>query len=184
LACGGDTDAAERAAVRARQEASGRHGFKASESTQFEWKEEETAVAALKAILNEEVQFTWALFGQADGALNQIDVLYRGSSGFDDLKQYLSEENVRYGVIALQTDEFSGGDQEGVYAITRHLFFSWVGDAVKPLEKARSSQHRVALYQFCKKVLQLHGELQATTLGEFSLDRALASVTGERGIVH
>jgi len=186
LASDRDAQAAERAAERARREASGRHGFKAGENaSQFEWKEEAAARDALKAILDSENPITWALFGQsADDSLNCVDVLRTGSSEFDDLKQHLSDDNVRYGVVALTTDEFSGGQQEGVYVQTRHLFFSWVGEAVKPLEKARSSQHRVALYNYCKTILQLHGEIQATNLSEMSLDRALASVTGERGIVH
>jgi len=50
------------------------------------------------------------------------------------------------------------------------LFIAWVGPDVKPLVKARSSQHRLALYNYMKNIVKVTAELQVLSQAEINLD--------------
>jgi hypothetical protein len=85
---------------------------------------------------------------------------------------------VVYAVLAVYDDE---SEAEG-YATLKYIFISWVGPDVKPTRKALSSQHRVLLYNYAKKHLQLAGELQALAHEEISESILKAKLKGVRKV--
>jgi len=62
----------------------------------------------------------------------------------------------------------------------KNAFLSWVGPSVKPLQKARSSQHRVPVYDYCLKALQLHCQIHAEKEEDLSEELIAEKLTGSR----
>jgi len=69
---------------------------------------------------------------------------------------------------------------EGEYSLTKFLFITWVGPSVKPLQRARSSQHRVSLYNFANKYVSLTGEVAAQTKEECSEKKLVEKLMASR----
>jgi hypothetical protein len=73
-----------------------------------------------------------------------IVVLGTGTEGLETLEKFFTPDAVVYAVLGVYDDE---AEVEG-YATLKYIFISWVGSNVKPTWKARSSQHRVLLYNY------------------------------------
>jgi len=82
---------------------------------------------------------------------------------------------VIYAIIGVREPEKTEG-----YATLKFVFVTYVGAQVKPLHKARSSQHRVALYNHAKKFVQLAAELQALSKEEVTEEALQAKIVGSR----
>jgi len=126
----------------------------------------EEANAAIQDVRNEDTPTDWVLFGHSETGRDIIKVIGSGSGGLDEMEQHFTDEDVVYGVLSVVVADEDGGSE---YKTRKFIFISWVGPKVKPLTKARSSQHRVALYKHTKNFLQLHAELQALSKEEISL---------------
>jgi len=124
----------------------------------------EEANSALQDVRNDSTATDWVLFGHSDTGRDVIRVVGSGSGGLAEMEQHFSDEDVVYGVLGIIVED--GGESD--YSTRKYIFISWVGPKVKPLTKARSSQHRVALYKHSKSFLQLHAELQALSREEIS----------------
>jgi len=70
-----------------------------------------------------------------------VNVLDKGEGEFDALYAKLKDDEVVYATLGLNVID------EGVLHL-KYIFITWVGSSVKPLHKARSSQHRVLIYNF------------------------------------
>jgi len=78
---------------------------------------------------------------------------------------------------------YSASSNEGSYATVKNILVTWIGNKVKPLHKARSSQHRVTLYNYINKSLQLAAELQiAGHVEEFTDAKITEKLTGSRAL--
>jgi hypothetical protein len=90
----------------------------------------------------------WVLFGYQNQ--NQKDALLTvqatGSGGINELKQHFTSDAALYAILShVQSDQL---EEDLTYTTAKYLFISYVGPDVKPLVKARSSQHRLPLYQY------------------------------------
>jgi len=126
----------------------------------------EDANAALQDVRNDASATDWVLFGHSNTGKDIICLLGTGSGGLSEMEQHFTDDDIVYGVLGVVVED--GGESD--YSTRKYIFISWVGPKVKPLTKARSSQHRVALYKHSKNFLQLHAELQALSKEEISLD--------------
>jgi len=133
--------------------------------TEVKFVNAEEANAALIDVRNDSSETDWVLFGHSDTGRDVIRVVGSGSGGLAEMEQHFTDEDVVYGVLGVIVED----EGESDYKTKKYIFISWVGPKVKPLTKARSSQHRVALYKHSKNFLQLHAELQALSKEEISL---------------
>jgi hypothetical protein len=144
------------------------------------FRDEESVVRALKAVRETATDAqtkNWVAFGY-DGDGDDIIVLGTGTDGLTSLEKLFTPDAVVYAVLAVYDDE---SEAEG-YATLKYIFISWVGPDVKPTRKALSSQHRVLLYNYAKKYLQLAGELQALAHEEISESILKAKLKGVRKV--
>jgi len=128
--------------------------------TEVNFESEEEANAALQDLRNDSTDTNWVLFGHT--ANNKaIRLMEKGADGLDGLLPFFIDDQVVYAILRQVVSE-------GEYSTNKFIFISWVGPAVKPMVKARSSQTRVALYKHAKNFLQLHAELQVLDKQEIS----------------
>lgn len=67
--------------------------------------------------------------------------LSKGNGGLDEIDHLLTPDSVVYII-------FGHVAEDAEYSVIKFIFITWVGPKVKPMHKARSSQHRVSLYNF------------------------------------
>lgn len=131
---------------------------------------QEAETTAVIEAIRTNAQTDWSLFGYNDGS-DEIVLLSHGTGGLASVEEKLDETKIFYALVAIPT-------LEGDYSVNKNVLITWVGPETKPLEKARSSQHRVWLYNFIKKTLQLSGEVQALTRDEMTKAIILEKMTG------
>jgi hypothetical protein len=145
-------------------------GPRASSGTQsavLEFVDEADANAKLEDVRDDKSDTNWVVYGH-EGA--KLKVLGSGSGGLGEMEAFFTEGDIVYGVLAMKVKDEDGGSE---YATTKYVFISWVGPAVKPLVKARSSQVRVALYRHAKTFLQLAAEMQVLDRADISEQKIL-----------
>jgi len=132
---------------------------------------EAEAVESLIAVRKQELN--WLHFGYTGGRLDSITLVNKGTGNFTELFGLLEPEAISYFIIGQET-------KEGDYSIRKFVFLAWVGPQVKPLLKARSSQHRIMIYNFCNTHVSLSGELQILQKEELTENLLLWKLTGAR----
>eukprot|EP01102_Stenamoeba_stenopodia_P012614 TRINITY_DN4006_c0_g1_i1.p1 TRINITY_DN4006_c0_g1~~TRINITY_DN4006_c0_g1_i1.p1 ORF type:complete len:672 (+),score=214.46 TRINITY_DN4006_c0_g1_i1:55-2016(+) len=135
--------------------------------------DEAAAKAAYEDLRNDKSSTNWVIVGYAEGNTEQVNVLEKGEGEFDALYAKLKDDEVVYATLGLNVID------EGVNHL-KYIFITWVGSSVKPLHKARSSQHRVLIYNFANTVLQLSGEYQALTREELTEELLKQKLTGSK----
>jgi hypothetical protein len=148
-------------------------------TSQFDWDNEEEARAVLVDLRNDNTKTSWVVFGHKADERDTLLVLAKGEGDLSEMKQYFKDSDVVYAVYrVIVKDKSTDGDED--YDARKNIFISWVGPTVKPLQKARSSQHRLALYNYIKPHLQLHGELQALNIADVNENVVTEKLTGTR----
>eukprot|EP00029_Vermamoeba_vermiformis_P006049 TRINITY_DN226_c0_g1_i2.p1 TRINITY_DN226_c0_g1~~TRINITY_DN226_c0_g1_i2.p1 ORF type:complete len:986 (-),score=464.10 TRINITY_DN226_c0_g1_i2:72-3029(-) len=138
------------------------------------WKNEQQAVEGIKEVRNDTAAADWIAFGY-QGDSDDIVVLGTGTGGLNAVKSHFNPADVVYVVLGITEDEKTEG-----YATLKYIFITWVGPEVKPLAKARSSQHRVLLYNFANQFLQLGAEYQALSSEDVNEQVLRAKLKGLR----
>jgi len=88
----------------------------------------------------------WISFGyEKDGNKKEpaVVVTSKGTGHLEEVLPLLHDDEVVYVIYGHVAE-----DSAVEYSTLKYIFVTWVGPKVKPLHKARSSQHRVALYNF------------------------------------
>lgn len=157
--------------------------FKKGESSQFLWAEEGKVKEALSRL--SAGTSTWLMLGNKDASnKNSIDLLSEGKGDIEDIRGLLEDDAISFFVLAktCPDEDMSTSKEASNYNVVRNIFLAWVGPKVKPMLKARSSQHRAALYMRLKPMIQLHGELQLAEKAELTDDAVYdkLGVTGWR----
>eukprot|EP01099_Mayorella_cantabrigiensis_P008966 TRINITY_DN934_c0_g1_i1.p1 TRINITY_DN934_c0_g1~~TRINITY_DN934_c0_g1_i1.p1 ORF type:complete len:832 (-),score=254.53 TRINITY_DN934_c0_g1_i1:188-2461(-) len=142
-------------------------------SLEFVFANEEQVQKALEDIRNDNSATNWIVLGYDSGREDALVLVGSGSGGIADLQSLLLDDQVSYAVLTVEL-------VEGDYTVKKYIFLTWVGPSVKPLFKARSSQHRNQLYKFVNKTLQLGGEYPALTREDLSEDLLKEKITGAR----
>lgn len=143
-------------------------GFKKGESFQFKWEDESLVDKSIASLSKGEV--TWVQFGNTK-ASNFLTVVASGKGDIEAISAQLKDADISYFLLAKDCpDQSVSGKEAGNYNVIRNVFINWVGPDVKPMVKARSSQHRVAVYSSLKQKIQLHGEIQLSAHDELTLD--------------
>jgi len=114
------------------------------------------------------------LLFQSESSEN-VKLLGSGEGGLAEARKFFTEDQVTYAIVGIREPEKTEG-----YATLKFVFVTYIGSQVKPLHKARSSQHRVALYNHAKKFLQLAAELQALHIDDVSDEALQAKIVGTR----
>ena len=110
-----------------------------------------------EAILNvgdPKSETNWAVFGYTPDNKKEVTFLKKGNGYLDAFRGMLTDTNLAY--ILYGVLESSDGD----YSTVKYMLVAWVGQKVKPLHRARSAHHRVAIYQYASELIPMHGELQ------------------------
>jgi len=142
-----------------------------SGASSYTWADEEVAKSTIEELRKPDSALNWVLFDYQDKTV--IRVAGKGSGGIPEFEKHLTEDVCVFGILAVRV-------QEGDFATTKFLFVSWAGEQVKPPVRARSSQHRVAIYSYVDKIVTLAGELQALSKDDFSEAVILTKLTGSR----
>jgi len=103
-----------------------------------------------------------------------VFLLEKGNGGLNELDRLFEPTVVVYAIVGIISPF------EGEYSLTKFLFITWVGPSVKPLQRARSSQHRVSLYNFANKYVSLTGEVAAQTKEECSEKKLVEKLMASR----
>eukprot|EP01104_Vermistella_antarctica_P000725 TRINITY_DN10846_c0_g1_i1.p1 TRINITY_DN10846_c0_g1~~TRINITY_DN10846_c0_g1_i1.p1 ORF type:complete len:709 (+),score=223.20 TRINITY_DN10846_c0_g1_i1:90-2129(+) len=145
----------------------------------FKVEDEPGVEAALNELRDnaDEETFNWLLFTPGTGATQNTFSLEGRGAGMDALRPKLPEDQIRFAIFA---QSIKDEDEAGYCSTWKFVFICWVGPRVKPLAKARASQHRVALYKHCSRIAQMHGEIQALELDDVTAGAVLEKVTGSR----
>ena len=142
----------------------------------FSFADEQSALNALNA-LRKEGDNEWVVFGNPEGKPESVVVIATGKGQLDAVKAHFGDDQVRYAVIAFKVIEVV---EDVDYTRAKNIFLSWCGPDVKPLAKARSSQQRVPIYEYCLKVLPLHGQIHAEKPSDLNVDDILEKFSGSR----
>jgi hypothetical protein len=141
----------------------------------FAFADETAALAALESLRKDTNE--WVVFGSPEGKPELVGVLATGKGQIDAVKAHFGDEQVRYAVIAFKVVEVV---EDVDYTRAKNIFISWCGPEVKPLAKARSSQQRVPIYEYCLKVLPLHGQIHAEKSSDLNENEVLEKFSGAR----
>ena len=119
----------------------------------------------------------WLHFGyEEEGA--EVSLLHSGKGGYAEVEQFWKDDKVAYVLLGIQIED------EGDYTQTKFAFITWVGKDVEPLHRARSSQHRVILYDHIKGIVQLAGEFHALARADISerliCDKIASTLFGQK----
>jgi len=152
------------------------------ETNQFEWQDEEATKDAMKRVTEGKVD--WVMVGNHPDNKNILTISKEGSGDLGAIHQLLEDGAISYFVLSkvCPDEAMSGARDSSNYNVRRNIFIAWVGPRVKPMMKARSSQHKATLYSKLKPLIQLHGELQVTERDELNEDAVFdkLGVTGWR----
>lgn len=146
----------------------------------FAFGDEEAAKTALLSLTKKEGAADaneWVVFGSEESKPESVVVLGTGKGQLEAVKALFGEDQVRYAVIAFKVVEVV---EDVDYTRAKNIFISWCGPEVKPLAKARSSQQRVPIYEYCLKTLPLHGQIHAEKSEDLDEDSVLEKFSGSR----
>lgn len=141
-----------------------------SKQSKFSFKDENSSNEAIQDVRNDKTDtnlVTW----EYDDSFDSLVLIGKGNGGYKDAEAQLQPGKVVYALLGLPTTE-------GNYNTIKYILVTWVGEGVKPIVKAKSSQDRVQLYQHMGKFLQLGGEWQAQSLEDISESKLIAKLEG------
>jgi len=147
----------------------------AGASEKFTIDKEEEVKAALEELRTRDHATNWIRFGYEAGKEDVVYMISKGSGTVDSFVAELSDDVVEYIFYCLKVTE-AGATHLKYIAIT------WVGCNVKPLHKARSSQHRWHLYNFAKLTVQMAGEIQILTRSDLNEDMLKEKLSGSKDL--
>jgi hypothetical protein len=124
----------------------------------FEFTDEKATRAAIEEVRLEKLN--WLFFEHNEAGT--VSLLHQGKGGYEEVSQHFDDTQVSYALLGITLED------EGDYTQIKLVLITWVGCKVEPMEKARSSQARVLLYDFIKTMVQLAGEFQALEPSEIS----------------
>jgi len=152
-------------------------GAPAKAKEEFKLHNEEEAVVAIKSLREESSPNTWVVFGHTEASKDTLSVLGTGGGNVEELHKFFKDSDIVYALVSVMVIEEAGKDE---YKTKKFVFISWVGSEVKPLVKARSSQIRLSLYNYLKKLVSVSAELQVLSLSEISHELILQKLAGTR----
>lgn len=130
--------------------------------------------AALQTLAKRDTTHWLALgYKQDSNEDSDVHILGHGTGGLSEAHPLFKEDEVVYAFVGIHED----GQADG-YNTLKYILVTSVGPKCKPLHKARSSQHRVALYAHAAKFIQLAGEMQAVSADEITADALRNKLTG------
>lgn len=141
-----------------------------SKQSKFSFKDENASNEAIQDVRNDKTSTNWATW-EYDDSFDSLVLVGKGSGGYKEVEPQFQAGKVLYALLGLPTTE-------GDYNTIKYILVTWVGEGVKPLIKAKSSQDRVLLYQHASKFLQLGGEWQAQSLDDISESKLVAKLEG------
>jgi len=140
----------------------------------FEWVNESEVQTILEQIRSTDAHTKWLVLGYEGD--KSVKVVSSGPGGLDDFRPLLTDDGIFYVVYSLDVkDQDEGGE---VFSATKVIFITWVGTHCKPMAKAKSSQHRLPLYKYVLKTLQLGAELQVLEPEELTEASILGKLRG------
>jgi len=140
----------------------------------FVWANESEVQEVLEQIRKTDSNTKWAVLGYEDD--KTVKFIQSGPGGLDEILPLLSDEGIFYIVLSLEVkDQDEGGE---VFSANKAIFITWVGTKCKPMVKAKSSQHRLPLYKYVLRSLQLGGELQILEPEDLTEAKILAKLRG------
>jgi len=146
---------------------------------EFKLHNEEEALENIKAVRDDSNTKNWVVFGNSEAAKDALSVLGSGSGGLSELRKYFKDSEIVYALLSVVLEEKESGED---YKTTKYVFISWVGPDSKPLVKARSSQIRLALYNFLKKSVAVSAEIQALGEHDISDEIIFQKIAGSRNL--
>lgn len=141
-----------------------------SKQSKFNFSDENASNEAIQDVRNDKTTTNWATW-EYDNSFESLVLIGKGSGGYKEVEPQFQAGKVLYALLGLPTTE-------GDYNTIKYILVTWVGEGVKPLIKAKSSQDRVFLYQHISKFLQLGGEWQAQSLDDISEAKLVAKLEG------
>jgi hypothetical protein len=100
----------------------------------------------------------------------KVHIVHKGPGGVENFKNLLNDTEISYILLRLSIIEYS--------AVAKCVLITWVGENVDNFHKARSSGHRLNLYEFARGNISLGGEYQPQTLDELTDEKLVAKITG------
>mmetsp|Transcript_8319 Transcript_8319/g.11168 ORF Transcript_8319/g.11168 Transcript_8319/m.11168 type:complete len:1053 (+) Transcript_8319:1418-4576(+) len=136
------------------------------------WSDEEAAKKAILSLRSKEDLTDFVVFGYTDN-LKFFSVLEVGTGGVKNCRHHFKNNSCVFVVLSAVV-------ADGEYSVQKNILISWVGPDVLPLQRSRSSQNRVQLYQYATELIQLHGEIQALSEAEISDDLVAQKLSGSK----
>ena len=113
----------------------------------------------------------WLLVGYDENQKDTMKLVGSGSGGMAELKTHLDANQVLYGIFRV-----IGVDQDS--RRTKYVFVTFIGSALSPLKRARTSTHKSALAQYFNG---FHVEIYAASEDDLTEDDIVARLNSSTG---
>eukprot|EP01121_Diplochlamys_sp_Union-15-3_P015341 TRINITY_DN5052_c0_g1_i4.p1 TRINITY_DN5052_c0_g1~~TRINITY_DN5052_c0_g1_i4.p1 ORF type:complete len:312 (-),score=64.83 TRINITY_DN5052_c0_g1_i4:11-946(-) len=143
----------------------------AKETTQLKILDQDKIKHELEEVRSNKSSKNWILMGYEEGKKNDLRFEASGEGGFEKVKTYLKDEDIKYAVFEVVVK----GDQ---YNPVKYVLLTWIGENVPPgLAKARCSTHRQDLLKFITSCIAISAEFQPPTRHQLTSEEVAAKVT-------
>eukprot|EP01096_Ripella_sp_DP13-Kostka_P003660 TRINITY_DN15493_c0_g1_i1.p1 TRINITY_DN15493_c0_g1~~TRINITY_DN15493_c0_g1_i1.p1 ORF type:complete len:310 (-),score=153.56 TRINITY_DN15493_c0_g1_i1:45-974(-) len=124
-------------------------------------------IDAFKAVAREDAD--WAVVRYSEGKKDELELKSVGKGGLDGLKAQLVDSEICFALIMQKVTETTT-------TVTKILLVTWVGEQVRPLQKARSSPHRDELANWLKQHVPFHSHYPATSYDDLTVESILFKI--------
>jgi hypothetical protein len=121
----------------------------------------------------------WVVLGYPEeaGKGDVVRIVGSGKGSLAEVQQHFPADRARYAIIAYKVVEVV---DDVDYTRPKNVFLSWIGKDVKPLQRAKTSQHRVPIYEYANRSIQMHAQIHAEKDTDLSEEIILEKLTGSR----
>ena len=133
--------------------------------------DEETLIEKMKELQSDSNSLSWIMISYKDSKTLQLEA--SGSGDFNNFKPKLTDDKVFYILYKQFLEELGGAPKT--------ILIAFVGPEVRPMAKASSTPHRIALFKYCLRLVTLSSEYQATQASDIDYDSIFGKVTGSKG---
>ncbi|KAG2377782.1 hypothetical protein C9374_008867 [Naegleria lovaniensis] len=129
---------------------------------------EDDLIDSMKELQSDSNDISWVMISYKDSKTLQLED--KGTGTAESFKSKLTDDKVFYILYKQFLEELGGAPKA--------ILIAWVGQDVKPMAKASTTPHRIALFKYCLRHVSLSSEYQPISINELDNDSIFGKVSG------
>lgn len=129
---------------------------------------EDALIESMKELQSDSNDISWVMISYKDSKTLQLED--KGTGTAESFKSKLTDDKVFYILYKQFLEELGGAPKA--------ILIAWVGQDVKPMAKASTTPHRIALFKYCVRHVSLSSEYQPISIDELDNDSIFGKVSG------